>query len=485
VSSPSPVAPAVDEPTALHWWSATALAGAIRERRLSAVEVMHAFLDRIDAVDGTINAIPTVLGRDAAVALAAEADRRQARGEVLGPLHGLPIAVKDLMDVAGFPTSNGAAPYADAAPATTDSLLAERLRTGGALIIGKTNTPEHGLGTLTFNDVFGVTRNPWDPTKNAGGSSGGAGAAVAAGMLPFADGSDSGGSIRVPSAFGNLVGLRPSPGRIPTGRRGIGWDPHGVLGPMARSAQDAGLLLSALAGPDDRAPIALDDDPAAFADVRPSDLRGLRIAWSPTGGGLPVEDEVLRVLAELRGTLEDRGAIVEEFDDEAFFADADEAWQIVEMLGFFDFGRGDVARFGDAMGADLVRNVAEGAALSAERIVHGMGLRTDLFRRTNALLERFDALALPATPVVSVPADVTWPREVAGTTFGRYFEWQRLSCRVTVTAHPALSVPAGFSSDGLPVGLQLVGRHRGDLALLRHAAGIEAATGHGSRRPAL
>jgi amidase len=484
----APTAAAVadpDRPAELHWWSATALAAAIRDRELSAVEVMHAFLDRIDAVDGVLNAIPVALPREEAVALAADADRRQARGERLGPLHGLPIAVKDLMDVAGFPTTNGAVPYADAPPATTDSLLAERLRAGGALIVGKTNTPVHGLGTLTFNDVFGPTRSPWDPAKNAGGSSGGAGAAVAAGLLPFADGSDSGGSIRVPAAFGNLVGLRPSPGRVPTGRRGIGWDPHGVLGPIARSARDAGLLLSALAGPDDRAPIALQDDPRAFADVRPGDLRGLRVAWAPTGGGLPVEDEVLRVLATLRETLEAHGANVSDIDEDAVFAGADECWQIVEMLGFFDFGRADVERHGDAMGADLVRNVAEGRALTAERIVHGMGLRTDLFRRTNALLQDHDVLALPATPVVSVPVDTTWPREVAGVPMGRYFEWQRLSCRVTVTAHPALSVPGGFSADGLPVGLQLVGRHRGDLALLRHAAAIEAATGFGARRPPL
>jgi amidase len=482
VTVPSPAA--TDQPTELHWWSAAALAAAIRERRLSAVEVMHAFLDRIDAVDPTVNAITTRVPREQAVALAAEADRAVARGERLGPLHGLPIAVKDLMDVAGLPTTHGALPYADAAPAATDSLLASRLRAGGALIIGKTNTPEHGLGTLTFNDVFGPTRSAWDPTQNAGGSSGGAGAAVAAGMLPFADGSDSGGSIRYPAAFGNLVGLRPSPGRVPTGRRGIGWDPHGVLGPMARTAQDAGLLLSALAGPADIAPIALDDDPRVFADVRPSDLRGLRIAWSPTGGGLPIEDEVLRVLAGLRSTLEEHGAIVTELEPD-LFDDADECWQIVEMLGFFDFGRADVERFGDRLRPDLVRNVEEGRALTAERILHGMGLRTDIFRKTVALLREHDVLALPATPVVAVPADCPWPTEVAGTTFQRYFEWQRLACRVTVTAHPALSVPAGFSAGGLPVGLQLVGRHRGDLALLRHAAAIDAATGLSARHPTL
>jgi amidase len=470
--------------TAIIDWGAEALAQAIRDRRLSSVEVVGAFLDRIDAVEDQVGAFTTRVPRGEALRAAGEADAAVAAGGRLGALHGLPIAVKDLMDVAGLPTTHGAVPYAAAPPASVDSLMAGRLRAAGVIFIGKTNTPEHGLGTLTFNDVFGVTRNPWDLSVNAGGSSGGAAAAVAAGMLPFADGSDSGGSIRYPAAFCNLVGLRPSPGRVASGRRGDGWSPHGVVGPIARTARDAGLLLSALAGADDRAPLSLGEDPRPFADITPASLSGLRVAWSPTGGGLPVDAEVLRVLADLRAHLLEHGAIVEEVDDD-LFADADECWQIIEMLGFLEFGAGDVARHGDAMSPDLVRNVREGRALGAEQIVRGLSLRTEIFRRTARLLRDHDVLALPATPLVSVPAEVRWPREVAGVPCARYFEWQRLACRVTVTAHPALSVPAGFSAGGLPIGLQLVGRHRGELALLKTAAAIEQLTGCGGRRPPL
>lgn len=467
----------------LHWWSAEALATAIRERRVSSVEVVAAFLDRIEAIDPIINAITTRVPREHALAAAAAADRAVAAGAALGPLHGLPIAVKDLMDVAGLPTTHGAVPFAGAPPATTDSLLAERLRRAGVVFVGKTNTPEHGLGTVTFNDVFGPTRSPWDPAVNAGGSSGGAGAAVAAGLLPFADGSDSGGSIRYPAAFGNLVGLRPSPGRVPSGRRGDGWSPHGVLGPIARTARDAGLLLAALAGGDARAPLALDDDPAAFADIQPTHPHGLRIAWSPTGGGLPVEPEVIAALEGTLALLAEQGATVETVEP-AFLAEADACWQVIEMLGFLEFAGADVAAHRATMRPDLVRNVEEGRALSAEQIVEALGQRTAIFRATEALLERYDVLALPTTPVVSVPADCEWPAEVAGVALDRYFLWQRLACRVTVTAHPALSVPGGFSAAGLPIGLQLVGRHRGDLDLLRHAAAIEAATGFAARHPA-
>jgi amidase len=460
------------------------LAVAIRERRLSSVEVVAAFLDRIDAVDGRVNAITTRVPRAEALAAAEAADVAVASGRALGPIHGLPIAVKDLMDVAGLPTTHGSAAYADAPPADWDSLLAERLRAGGAIFVGKTNTPEHGLGTLTFNDLFGPTRNPWDLSKNAGGSSGGAGAAVAAGMLPFADGSDSGGSIRYPAAFGNLVGLRPSPGRIPSGRAGDGWSPHGVLGPIARDAADAGLLLSALAGADPRAPLSIDEDPSRFAEVHPAALKGLRIAWSPTGGGLPVDPEVSRVLAQTIELLAGESAEVEEIEP-PLFVDADECWEIVEMLGFVEAAGALVDERRSEVLPDLARNVDQGRAMSAEEIIRGLALRTEIFRATARLLADYDVLALPATPLVSVPAGISWPTEIDGTQLDRYFLWQRLACRVTVTAHPALSVPGGFSADGLPVGLQLVGRQRSDLALLEVAAGIEAATGFGERRPEL
>ncbi|MBS1678498.1 MAG: amidase [Actinobacteria bacterium] len=460
------------------------LAAAIRDRELSSVEVVGAFLDRIDEVDGKLNAITTKVPRVEALAAAEAADEAVASGAPLGPIHGLPIAVKDLMDVAGLRTTHGSVAYVDAPPATADSLLAERLRAAGAIFVGKTNTPEHGLGTLTYNGIFGPTSNPWNRRKNAGGSSGGAGSAVAAGMLPFADGSDSGGSIRYPAAFCNLVGLRPSPGRVASGRRGDAWSPHAVLGPLARDAADAGLLLSALAGADPRAPLSIDEDPARFADVRPAAIEGLRIAWSPTGGGLPVDPEVSRVLGETIELLAGAGAEVEEIEP-TFFEQADECWEIVEMLGFVesagalvDAHRADVRR-------DLARNVDQGRGLTADEIVRGLALRTDIFRGTARLLGEYDVLALPSTPLVSVPTATAWPTKVADTNFDRYFEWQRLACRVTVTAHPALSLPGGFSADGLPVGLQLVGRHQEELALLNVAAGIESLTGFANRRPTI
>jgi len=465
---------------ALHWRDASDLANDIRTRRLSSVEVVAMFLDRIEELDRHYNAFLSVMARSEALALAGQADAAVARGDALGPLHGLPVAVKDLMDVRGLPTTHGTTVHG--AIAEHDSLLAENLRAAGAIIIGKTNTPEHGLGTLTVNRLGPPTLNPWDPTRHAGGSSGGAGAALAAGMLPIADGSDSGGSIRYPASFCNLVGLRPTPGRVPTGRIGDAWSPHGVLGPMARNARDAGLLLAAMSGFDRRAPLSVGAPKEAYADIRPAELRGLRVAWTADFGGLPIDPEVQQVLAGFRETLVALGAHVE---DVAFEADRiDECWEIVEMLNFHASCGEDVARFRDSLRTDLVRNVDQGSSLTAARINWAFTERTNIFRRTARLLERFDVLAGPATPVFAPPADCDWVAEIDGTTFDRYFLWQRCACRITMTAHPAISVPAGFSASGLPIGLQLVGRYRDEAGLLGYAAALEEVTGFVRRRPA-
>ncbi|HST42358.1 MAG TPA: amidase family protein, partial [Conexibacter sp.] len=388
---------------------------------ISAVELMGEHYDRIEAVEPQLGAIVNALPREQALELAREADRATAAaraagggaagaaargaaaGESLGLLHGLPIAVKDVMDVAGFPTTAGTVIHADRV-ATRDSLLAERLKAAGALIIGKTNTPEHGLGTLTFNKLFPPTRNPYDLTRHAGGSSGGAAAAVAAGLLPLADGSDSGGSLRYPAAFCNVVGLRPSPGRIPSSRPDDGWSPHGVLGPIARDVGDAGLLLAAMAGRDDRTPIALDDDPLAFAAIEPSDLRGVRIAWSRTVDGLPIDPEVTAALEQSRALLVAAGAIVEEVEPD--LSGADEAWETIEMLGFLAFCGADVDAHREQMRDDIVRNVEQGRALTAQQIVEAQALRTAVYRRTTRLLERYDLLATPTAPVVAPPIEV-------------------------------------------------------------------------------
>ncbi len=466
----------------LHGWSARELAAGIASREISAVEVMRAHLDRIEEYDEAVRAFVSRIPDADALALAAEADRAVARGEERGPLHGLPTGVKDLMDVAGLPTSQGSAAYAHELPATRDSVLAENLRRSGALIIGKTNTPEIGLGTLTFNAVRGVCRNPWDLDRHAGGSSGGAGAALAAGMLPIADGSDSGGSIRYPASFCNVVGLRPTPGMVPSGRTGNGWEPHGVTGPMARDSRDAALLLSGISGHDPRWPLSWVDDPRALAELEELDPAGLRLGWSPDVGGLPIDPEVRRVLAGTRRALEAAGVTV--VDLEPDLSGADQAWEVVELFGFAADGRPRLEAGRTGFREDYLRNVREGRALTADTLMDAMAHRTELFRRTAATLGQVDAIVYPATPVPAPPAEVEWVDEVDGVRFDRYFLWQRAACRLTVTGHPVLATPAGFTADGLPVGMQLVGASRRDARLLAIGAAIEGVLGLVGRVPA-
>lgn len=460
----------------LYRWTARALAAGIAARDISAVEVMRAHLDRIAEVEPDVAAFVSLVPEAEALHLAELADRAVAASEAIGPLHGLPTGVKDLIDVAGLPTSHGSFAYRDAAPATRDSLLAQKLRGAGALIIGKTNTPEVGLGTLTFNPIRGVCRNPWDLDRHAGGSSGGAGAALAAGMLPIADGSDSGGSIRYPASFCNIVGLRPTPGTVPTGRLGNGWDPHGVLGPMARDSRDVSLLLSAISGRDWRAPLSWVEDPTGLVVGEEPRTDTFRLGWSPDVGGLPIDPEVRRVLAAARSALEAAGIVV--VDVEPDLTGADECWEAIEL---FNFGADGKARFDDGRSGfreDYLRNVREGRALSADAYAAALACRTELFRRTAEVLTGVDAIIYPATPVAAPPAEVEWVAEVDGERFDRYFLWQRAASRLTVTGHPVLATPAGFTEAGLPVGMQLVGPSRGDARLLGIGAVIEAVLGH-------
>jgi amidase len=366
---------------------------------------------------------------------------------------------------------------------TQDTVLVARLRRAGAIVIGKTNTPEFGAGSQTFNPVFGATRNPYDPARTAGGSSGGPAAAVAGGMLPLADGSDYGASIRNPASFCNLVGLRPSPGRVPNVPTPTAWNPLGVKGGLARTVEDVALLLRAIAGPDPRAPLSLDDPPGTFVLGADVDPRGARIAWSRNLGDLPVEPEVTAVLEAARGALEAMGCVVEDVEPE--LTGADEAFEVLRALGFAEAFGPLLATHADDLKDTIVWNTRVGLDLTAERIGRAQTLQTETFHRMRALLEGYDALALPVSQVAPFPVEDEWVTEIAGTAMGSYLEWMRSCSRISVTAHPALSLPAGFTPAGLPIGLQLVGRQRGDLALLRLAAGIERATGFGRRAPDL
>ena len=468
--------------TPLHWWSAEALAAGIRTREVSAVEVMRAHLGRIEEHNDALNAMVAMIPESEALAAAEAADRAVARGDEIGILHGLPTGVKDLMDAAGLPTTHGMVAHAHDGPATSDSFIVRRVKNAGAIVIGKTNTPEVGLGTLTFNDLHGVCRNPWDTTRHAGGSSGGSAAAVAAGMLPFADGSDSGGSLRYPAAFCNIVGLRPTPGRIASGRQDNGWTAHGVLGPMTRTSGDAALVMAAMSGADPYAPMSIAEDPAQFLGVTPIGPAGVRIGWSADAGGVPISAEVARAHDEARRALVAAGYEVVDLDLAPSLERAEEAWETIEVFNFFGSCRDDVAKYPELLRPDLVRNVRQGEALAAAQIADALRIRTDIFRRWERLFDDVDLVITPATPVVAPPAEVEWVDRVGDVTYDRYFRWQMLANRLTVTAHPVLVTPAGFS-DGLPVGMQVVGRHRGERELLAHAAGIETVLGHTRRRP--
>lgn len=463
----------------LHWRTARDLAGAIRDGELSAREVVAAHLDRIARVNPGLNAIVT-LDADGALAEADRADARRAAGEPLGALHGLPVAIKDLEDTAGMRTTYGSRLFADHVPAT-DALMVRRLRAAGAIIVGKTNTPEFGAGSHTFNEVFGATRNPWNPERSAGGSSGGAGAALAAGLVPIADGSDHGGSIRNPASFNNIVGLRPTPELVPSPEPGDVWDPAAVLGPMARSVGDLSLMLAGIAGPDHRAPLS-HGDPAAFLTApAPSDLRGLRIGWWPDVGGLPIEPDVAAVIAQARDRWVDSGATVEEIAPD--ISGADHSFETLRALGF-------ARAFGDQLPmlrrqskATLVWNIECGMELSGPEIARAQTARGEIFRCFADLLQRLDLIVAPSAQVAPFPVEVEYPHEVAGVAMDHYLGWMRACSRITVSSHPVLGVPAGFTASGLPVGMQLVGRFRGDWQLLAHGAAWEAVTGFSDRHP--
>jgi amidase len=470
---------------------AVELARRLHARELSARELLDAYLDRIGRVNPALNAIVT-LAEEQAAAQAAKADKAAARGAALGPLHGLPIAVKDLADTAGIRTTYGSPIFADHVP-DADAPHVAALRSAGAVIIGKTNTPEFGAGSQTFNPVFGITRNPWNPLLTPGGSSGGAAAAVAAGLLPFADGSDLAASVRNPAAMCSVFGLRTTPGLVGPAdpQQDDVFNPLGVVGPIARSAADAALLLSALRGHDPGLPLArpgaagtADSDSADAARMRPpGSVTGLRIAWSANLGGLPVDPEVTGVLGRARTALTDAGAIIT--DAEPGLADADEVFQVLRgvlMAGrFAAMPRSDLDQLKDT----LTWNIEYGLALTSAQVATALRRRSAIFGRMKAFLRQVDVLAAPTVQVLPFAAEREWVTEINGVPQETYIDWLRSCSRITVTAHPAVSVPAGLSAGGLPVGLQLVGGYGTDERLLSIAGAVGQVIAPSPGRPAI
>jgi amidase len=453
----------------------------MRSRRISAAEVMDAHIAQIERLNPALNAIVTFLperGREHARAI----DAALARGADPGPLAGLPVAHKDLVPTRGVRTTFGSRIYRDFVP-DADAILVERLREAGAIMIGKTNTPEFGAGSQTFNAVFGATRNPYDLSKTCGGSSGGAAAALAAGLLPIADGSDLGGSLRNPASFCNVVGLRPSAGRVPNWPSASAWFDMPVIGPMARTVADVALLLSAMAGPDARSPLCLEEPGSVFRAPLGRDFKGTRIAWSPDLGGLPIEPEVAGTMAAQRRIFMELGCIVEDATPD--LRDADEIFLVLRAWDY-ELAYGALLREHRALMKDtVVWNIEQGARLTGSQVGAAEVKRTALYHRMREFMRRYDYLVAPAVQVLPFDVETPYPVRINEVGLETYLDWMRSCYYITVTGAPAISVPCGFSSGGLPVGIQIVGRHRQDFALLQVALAFEQATGFWRRRPSI
>jgi len=453
------------------------VAALLRERKLSARELMQAQLEQIARWNPRVNAIVAKLPDEACMALADAAD--ECTGKVRGALHGIPWAFKDLEPALGFPWSRGSPIFRDAWP-TSDSILVERLRAAGVLAIGKTNTPEFGLGSQTYNSVYGTTVNPFDLTKTAGGSSGGAAAALACGMVAGADGSDLAGSLRNPAAFNNVVGFRPSVGLVPSGPGPLPFFGFAVKGPMARSVADVAFLLSILAGTDPRDPGCVPSRPEIFAADLMRSFRGVRVAWCPDLGGLPVDPDIRKVLEARRGVFEDLGCVVEEADPA--LAGAEELFLTLRAFRSWVYLGPLLTSHRDQLKPEAVGEIEDGARLSSSQVASALVHHGQLMERFAKFQERFPFMVSTVTQVLPFDASVHWPAQIGDAAMPHYIAWMRSLYWLSATFVPAIAVPAGFAGR-LPVGLQLSGRFRDDLGVLQLAHAFEQATGAAAHRP--
>lgn len=461
------------------------LAAAIRHRRVSCVEVMTATLDQIARLNPVVNAIVALRDRDELIAEARSLDGEIAHGRHRGSLHGFPQAIKDLEAVKGMKTSMGFPPLRDFMP-HADSIMVERMRGAGAIFIGRTNTPEFGLGSHTYNELHGVTRNAYDQTRSAGGSSGGAAVALALRMLPVADGSDYGGSLRNPAGWNNVFSLRPSIGRVPSNTRDAWLPSMGVLGPMARSVPDLALLLGVQAGYDARAPLSLDGDLGLESLDLARDFKGARIAWSgDMNGYLPFEAGVLETCGAALATFEGMGCKVEEANPRFAVDDVWRAWLTLRAwqagTGLMDVYKNPALRA--RMKPEAVFEVESGATVSGYDISAASTVRSQWYEAVRVFFETYDYWILPTAQLFPFDVALDWPREVGGRKMETYHEWMKVVLPVTMSGCPVVAAPAGFNARGLPIGLQIVARNHAERACLELAHAYDARTNWVTRRP--
>ncbi|MBV8137642.1 MAG: amidase [Deltaproteobacteria bacterium] len=464
---------------------ALALSAAVKARQLSCVEVMDAFLDRIELLNPRVNAIVSLQPRDLLRRQAQRADAQLARGEPCGPLHGLPAAIKDLEPTDGIRTTLGSPLLRDFVP-RTDSIVAERIKRAGAILIGKTNVPEFGLGSHTFNPVFGTTFNAYDQSRTAGGSSGGAAVALALRMLPVADGSDHAGSLRNPAAFNNVFGFRTSFGRVPADWREVFMPSLSVHGPLARNLPDLALLLSIIAGYDERVPLSNRQDPARFREPLKRELKGTRLAWlGDFGGYLPFEAGVLDVCRRALRSFEELGCVVEEARPDYSI---DRVWQNWLKLRSWQVGAFLREAYADPARRALIKpearwEIERGFEVTAYDIADASVVRTMWYQAVRAMFENYDFLILPSAQVFPFDASLRWPSEINGTAMDTYHRWMEVSIPITMAGCPALNVPAGFDARGLPMGIQIAGPNHAEMACMQLAYAYDEATHWVTSRP--
>jgi amidase len=462
------------------------LSSAIRSRQVSCKEVMESFLAHIDRVNPVVNAIVSLQDRELLLRQADERDRQIARGDYLGWMHGFPHAVKDLAPTRGIRTTLGSPIFKDFVP-EEDAIFVERLKKHGAIIIGKTNTPEFGLGSHTYNNVFGTTLNAYAPAKSAGGSSGGAAVSLALRMLPVSDGSDMGGSLRNPAAFNNVLGFRPSFGRVPRGPSiEVFAQQLSTDGPMGRSVADLAMLLSVMAGPDARAPLSLDGDPTLFTEPLKRGFKATRIAWLGNfGGHLPMEPGIEALCRKAFAAFEGLGCAVEEALIDFSPARIWVSWLKLRhwlVAGAYADLYQDPARR-ELMKPEARWEIEEGLKLTALDVYRASAERSAWYQALLTLFERYKYLLLPSAQVFPFDASTHWPREIDGVAMDTYHRWMEVAVPGTLSGSPIISVPVGFSKDGLPMGMQVIGRPRADLAVLQLAYAYEEATDLVRRNP--
>lgn len=441
----------------------------IATKAVSPVALLEDCLARIEAVNPVLNAV-TATAIERARAEARAAERAVMEGAALGPLHGLPIGIKDLQETAGLRTTHGSALYADHVPAADERMVAS-VRRAGAIVVGKTNTPEFGAGAHTDNQVYGVTRNPFDPARTCGGSSGGSAVALATGMLPLCTGSDTGGSLRIPAAFCGIVGFRPSPGLVANERRALGWTPLSVAGPMGRTVADAALLLSAQVSSDSRDPFAGPVDGASFAVPTPIDLAQIRVAVSEDLGGAPVDQRIRTTLRERIALIAGTFRSCDWRDPD--MAGADEAFAVLRAQNFLAAQRERYERDPSRLGPHVRANYEQGLAMSAADVAAAHATATRLYRNLERFFADHDLLISPTVGIPPFPLADGFAREVDGRTLATYYAWLAPTYYLSLTGHPCISIPCGLEPSGTPFALQITGPARRDKFVLDAAHAIE------------